>query len=227
MFSQENRDMKSESGILNRPELVSNKIALPLVSHPHSASARGTILSATPNWLQALAIIRKHWRLSGAFAAVVLLTVIAGTLLMKPVYEPTARLEIDPPGAEFFTTENTASDSGNQEYLDTEAKNLESDELALSVIKALHLDKKAGLPSQAAAQEDQTHIDGNTTSGLTAEENAALRAFHKSFKVRRDSTSRIITVSFASHDPRLSATVVNTALQMFVDSTYQHRHDAI
>ncbi|PYY07069.1 MAG: hypothetical protein DMG69_21035 [Acidobacteria bacterium] len=208
--------------------MASNKIDFPLgVSHAHPAAARGAILSATPNWLQAVAIIRKHWRVSRAFAAVVLLTVITGTLLMKPVYEPTARLEIDPPGAEFFTTENTASDSGNQEYLDTEAKNLESDELALSVIKALHLDKKAGLPSQAAAQEDQTHIDGNTTSGLTAEENAALRAFHKSFKVRRDSTSRIITVSFASHDPRLSATVVNTALQMFVDSTYQHRHDSI
>ena len=227
MFSQENRDMKSESGILNRPELVSNKIALPLVSHPHSASARGTILSATPNWLQALAIIRKHWRLSGAFAAVVLITVIAGTFLMKPVYEPTARLEIDPPGAELFSTENNSSESGNQEYLDTQAKNLESDELALSVIKALHLAAKPGLPAQAVAQPYQTDIQGDAAANLSPQQNAALRAFHKAFKVNRDSTSRIITVSFASHDPRLSATVVNTALQMFVDSTYQHRHDSI
>src|SRR5437016_6794480 len=188
MFSQENRDMKSESGILNRPELVSNKIALPLVSHPHSASGA---LSATPNWLQALAIIRKHWRLSGAFAAVVLITVIAGTFLMKPVYEPTARLEIDPPGAELFSTENNSSESGNQEYLDTQAKNLESDELALSVIKALHLAAKPGLPAQAVAQPYQTDIQGDAAANLSPQQNAALRAFHKAFKRSEEHTSEL------------------------------------
>src|SRR5438105_14214187 len=110
--------------------MASNKIDFPLgVSHAHPAAARGAILSATPNWLQAVAIIRKHWRVSGALAAVVFLTVIAGTLLMKPVYEPTARLEIDPAAAELVTTENTASDRGNQDDLDTEAKTLESDEV--------------------------------------------------------------------------------------------------
>src|SRR5919108_382041 len=227
MFSYENRDMNSELGIPKRPELVRDTIALPVgVSHTQPA-AHGRVLSATPNWLQAVAILLKHWRLSAAFAAVVFMTVVAGTFLMKPVYEPTARLEIDPPGAELFSTENTASDTGSQEYLDTQAKNLESDELALSVIRALHLHAKLNLPSQPVAKQDQTDIQGSTALNLSPEANAALRAFHKAFKVNRDTASRIITVSFASHDPRLSAMVVNTALQMFVDSTYQHRHDSI
>src|ERR1043165_4078096 len=53
------------------------------------------------NWI----IFRKHWRLSEGFAATVIVAVLLFTALMKPVYEPSARLEIDPPGAELFRTE--------------------------------------------------------------------------------------------------------------------------
>jgi len=206
----------------------SSPLAFPVKVKSAPVPLRPAYTKTTPDWLQALAILQKHRRSSLLFAGIVLFTVILGTFLMKPVYEPAGRLEIDPPGPELVTVANTVNESGSQEYLDTEAKNLESDELAVSVIRALHLDGNPefvsggkGGQSQAA---DQTN---NAAPALTPAENAALRVFHTRLKVNRDPTSRIITVSFAAHNPQLAATVVNTTLQMFIDRTYQDRHNSI
>jgi len=55
-------------------------------------------------WLRALRALQRHWRWSLAVAVAfplgVALTVL---LLIKPVYEPTARIEAVPPGNELFS----------------------------------------------------------------------------------------------------------------------------
>ena len=43
----------------------------------------------------------------------------------------------------------------------------------------------------------------------------------------RDTASRLVLVSFASHDPQLAALVANTVVQTFIDDTFQNRHNAI
>ena len=48
-----------------------------------------------------LSIVRKHWRISALFAAVLMVTVIVVVFSMKPIYEPVARIEVDPPGEQF------------------------------------------------------------------------------------------------------------------------------
>src|SRR5690348_5759807 len=94
--------------------------------------------SPTPNdWQRALLILRKNWRLPALFAAAVVLATTLATLLMKPVYEPEAKIEIDPPGREIFTLETGMDSSGDQEYLETQAQKLRSDEVALGVIRSL------------------------------------------------------------------------------------------
>ena len=50
---------------------------------------------------------------------------------------------------------------------------------------------------------------------LTRAESLALDRFHKRLKVQRDSTSRIINVSYSSTDPVLAANVTNTAAVHF------------
>ena len=104
-------------------------LAFPVKVKSAAVPVRPTYARTGPDWLQALAILQKHKRSAIVFAGIVLVTVVAGTLLMRPVYEPAARLEIDPPGPGLVTVANAVSESGSQEYLDTEAKNLESDEL--------------------------------------------------------------------------------------------------
>ena len=219
-------DLELFDNFTNRSQ-SSGAIAFPMRVKSGPVPVRAIYTRSRPDWVTALGIVRKHWGLFMLFAGIVFLTVAAGTLLMKPVYEPTARLEIDPPGPELVTVGNSISGEGTHEYLDTEAKNLESDELAVSVIRSLQLDRNPDFVSGSMANKTQADQASTLAPSLTPAENAALGVFRSRVKVSRDPSSRIITVSFASHDAKLSATIVNTILQNFIERTYQSRHDSI
>src|SRR4051812_44552718 len=85
--------------------------------------------ATTPEWVRALQVIVKHWRLSAAFALIVVVVAAIVTFSMRPIFEPVARIEVDPPG-EAFSLEGGAPVSDG-EYLETQAQNMKSDRLAI------------------------------------------------------------------------------------------------
>jgi polysaccharide biosynthesis transport protein len=193
---------------------------------------------------RALNILQRHWRTSASFAALVFLIATLVAFTQTSVYEPTARVEIDPAGAELFSPPAEA-DLSNAEYLETQAKNLESDELAIAVIRSLHLDQNsdfvginkvslfsclnpfywlAKLQKHSAAQVSE-RIAG--APELSTMENVALRNFRSHLTIKRDTASRLVMASFSSHDPRLAALVTNTLINFFIEINYKTRHDAI
>src|SRR5437867_2054900 len=87
----------------------------------------------TPEWLVALAIVVKHWRLSAIFASMVIATAAIVTFSIKPIYEPIARLEVDPPGETFSL--NGSSGATDAEYLETQSQNLKNTRLAVAVVR--------------------------------------------------------------------------------------------
>lgn len=203
--------------------------AKPLPNYPRLRPPVSSIPSESDDWNRALLAIRKHWRLAALFAATVVITVIIVTFLMKPVYEPEAKIEIDPPGAEIFSLQGASLGSTDAAYLETQAQKLQSDELAVSVIRNLHLDRNPEFVGNAQADprpNAASEADADL-SRLTPEENAALRAFRSGLKVRRDTASRIVIVQFASHSPQLAADVLNALLNLFVEDTYRTRHEVI
>jgi polysaccharide biosynthesis transport protein len=179
-------------------------------------------------WMAGLFILQKHWRLSALFGVCVFVGVAVATFLTKPLYEPAVTLEIDPPGTQAFSLERDAGEgSDDAEYLETQAKKLQSDELALAVIRKLDLDHNPDFvrtpnPSRAAAA--QTH-EAAVPPGSA--ENAALSTFLTRLDVRRDTGSRLVYVTFASHDPRTAAQVANTLVSEFIYLNFKARHDAI
>ena len=173
-------------------------------------------------WLRVLYIVRKHWRISALFAAVVTATAIVVTFSMTPIYEPVARIEVDPPGEQFSL--EGASSGNDSEYLETQAQNLKSDKLAMDVIRRLHLDQSSAM----GARSDSGSKAGDlAVYQLSPTEYSALRGFRANLTVKRDTASRLIAVSFASSDPKMAALVTNTVVNAFIDDTYQDRHDAI
>src|SRR5205814_1118389 len=134
----------------------------------------------------ALQTIVKHWRLSAAFAAIVLATTAIVTFRMKPVFEPVARIESDPSG-ESFSLDGGASSSDAQ-YLETQAQNLKSDRLAISVIRKLKLEANPELVPDAKVRAKDQFSDGPTADvlHLTPAESAALGAFRSKLSVKRD-----------------------------------------
>jgi capsular exopolysaccharide synthesis family protein len=193
-------------------------------------SAPGAPINSRPEgteWLRALDILRKHWRLSALFTLIVVVSVTVATLIMKPVYEPEARLEVDPPGAEVFSLEGNNNNGASTDYLETQAQNLQSDELALEVIRKLHLDQNHDFGGDPKAISSAPSGASEAAVPLTPAENKALRVFQQSRTVTRDAASRLISVALAAHDPMVAASVTNTLVTMFIERDYNLRNTAI
>jgi capsular exopolysaccharide synthesis family protein len=199
---------------------------------PHPGDTRARNRGTKPSrdsegwdWLQAARVLAKYWKLSALFAASVFFSVAAVTFLMKPVYEPVAKLEVDPPGAEVFSLNGNASSGGDAvgEYIGTQVQKLEGDELAVQVIRKLSLDTIPEFTKKTAGPTDHPAVP----AALTDAENAALRTFRLGLTVKPEGGTRIITVSFSAHDPVLAANITNTLAEMFVDRTYNERHAVI
>jgi len=173
------------------------------------------------------AALKKHGKLAAGFAGATFAVVTLVTLLTKPIYEPTAQVEVDPPGTEIFSLQGNEAAANDDEYLQTQAQKLKSDELAVEVIRSLHLDQNPDLVTAKQASIKSTPAGGNSPVQLSPAENKALRAFQARLNVTRDSDSRLIRVSFGSHEPALAATITNTMLDTFIEESYSARHAAI
>jgi len=184
---------------------------------------------AETDWQRALLLLRNNWRLSGLFMLAIVTATMMVSLLMKPVYEPEAKIELDPPGHEIFSLQSGGDVTADAEYLETQSQKLQSDELAMRVIRALHLDQNAEFAGKLAASAvvSKMDLDSGSAPTLTPAENAALRSFHSKLQVRRDTSSHLVFLKFASHDPVLAPTVVNTLIDQYVETTFEMRHKAI
>ncbi|WP_035354351.1 GumC family protein [Edaphobacter aggregans] len=174
------------------------------------------------DWFRAFNVLSKQWRWSALFAITVIVAVTVATFSMTPVYESEGRLQIDPPGAEVFSLDATGVGLIDSEYIATEAQKLQTDDLALATIRALHLDSNPEISSEKR--------NGPSISGfdqLTQREMATLRRFKSRISVRRDPSSRLVGVTFAAHDPRLSADVVNTLMRLMVQENIEARRRVI
>ena len=179
------------------------------------------------DWTRTMGILRKHWRLSALFAAIVMLTVIGVNVFTRPVYEATARVEIDASGEKFSLQGNGAA-AVDAEYLETQSQVMQGDTLAIAVIRKLRLDQNPALMDKVdAATLNAANPKSSDSQQLTPAEGIALGRLKNNLKIKRDTASRLILVSFTSPDPELAAQVANTLVQSFIDQSFQSRHDAV
>jgi len=174
------------------------------------------------DWLRAFNVVLKQWRWATLFAIIVLAVVTVATLAMKPVYESEGRLQIDPPGAEAFSLNSTGIGLIDSEYIATEAQKLQTDDLALATIQALHLDSNSEITGEIPGRSFTFGSDRQIQREM-----ATLREFKARLSIRRDPSSRLVGVTFAAHDPRLSADVVNSLMRLMVQQNLESRSRAI
>ncbi|MCU1226130.1 MAG: hypothetical protein JWQ42_4223 [Edaphobacter sp.] len=198
---------------------------------PHSLSALSGVhytasISNTrrvpSDWMRALQVLSKEWRYSAFFAMAIVTIVTCITFAMKPVYESEGRLQIDPPGSEVFSLDAAGAGLIDSEYINTEAQKLQTDDLALATIRMLHLDTNPEITGRSTSRPLS-----DISSDFNKRENAVVRAFQSKLSIRRDPSSRLVSVSFATHDPRLSADVVNSLMKLLVERNFEARNRAI
>jgi succinoglycan biosynthesis transport protein ExoP len=174
---------------------------------------------------ESLRILRKRWvYIVGCLATIFFLVLIA-SLKMTKVYEAGGTIEINKPDANLnFQNSTTFSlDYFDPTELETELRILQSDVLALQVIRDLNLDRNAELAGQAPPSPDLAPDALQTDPSLAA---SMVGGFKGNLRVSLVPNTRIIEVHFRGSDPQRTATVVNTLMQDYVENNFKSRFDS-
>jgi capsular exopolysaccharide synthesis family protein len=177
-----------------------------------------------PHLIDYLLVLRKHQWLILTFLLTVVTLVSIATFKMKPVYEATARVEVDRETPNILPFQNVDSDAAYDDlenYIETESKILQSDSLAMKTIKS------AGLDSDPAfGGEPGSEIPTYSPDQPPIMRPAILGEFVGSLSVKRVTNTRLLDVTFESTNPTLAARILNAHLRTFVDDNYQSHYDA-
>ncbi len=175
--------------------------------------------------LDYLLVLRKHqWLITFFLLAVVSIVTIA-TFRMQPIYEATARVEVDrdTPSAFRFNESDQGGDYGDlEDYIVTQSKILQSETLAMQTVKSMGLDNLpqfGGRPGKPVKPEPA----GSDASLMRP---PALGAFLGGLSVKRVPNARLLDVTFEATDPVLAARVVNAHLNNFIEQNFRSRFDA-
>ena len=173
---------------------------------------------------------RRMWIIA-PFVICVLLA-IALTMLMKPTYESTTTIELNKNGAgvdlgigdELSSTLGASNDTLLTD-LQTETAILQDDSLALAVIQKLNL---ASQPQFAAKG---TKAGDDPERGLPLEQapktrTRLLRIFRGHLKVLPNRGTRLIQVSYESHDQNQAAQIANALIDAYKSRYLQSHYEA-
>ena len=195
-------------------------------------------------WEQVVRVLRKHrWSLILIASGLTFATVIIA-LAMRDVYQPVARVEIDPIGGGPKTLQEieNPSSQGDLDYMETQVQILQSDGLAMRVIRMMHLDRnpefvgrkklaspqtshETGLPQEARAENQEAFLrEQLDLADPTPREAAALAAFHSKLSVNPIRGSHLVEVSFGGDDPKTARSITNTLVAQFIDQDYRNRY---
>jgi polysaccharide biosynthesis transport protein len=174
-----------------------------------------------PHLLDYVIILRKHQWLILTFLLTVVTVVTIASFKMKPVYQASARLEVDKESQTplRFQDENNYDEyMDTEDYIETQDKILQSETLALQTIRSLDLGR---YPEFGGSGNSLPFAEGSASRRP-----AILGAFLGRLSVKRVPNSRLIEVTFEAQDPQLAATVVNAHLQNFIEQNFRSKYDA-
>src|SRR5579871_6585788 len=211
-MADDNKIVPRENGSNGTVELLS--------ANPRFASFE--LSPREPHLYDYLLILRKHQWLILSFLLTVVTIVSIATFRMRPVYVTRATLEIDRENNNILPFQG--SDSYDymmdlENYIETQAKILTSETLALQTIRN-------GVLTGVAAGADSPS-DAIATGNLANQKRPPeLGAFLSALSVKRVPNSRLMDISYEANSPELAAQVVNAHIRNFIDQNRRSHYDA-
>ncbi len=177
-----------------------------------------------PHLYDYLLVLRKHQWLILSFMLAVVTIVTISTFRMQPVYNATARIEIDRENANILPF--PGADSYDymmdlENYIETQSKILTSETLALQTIRNTGLSARPEFSSPNGPSEAMA-------SGSLANQKRPpeLGEFLGSLSVKRVPNSRLMDVSFESTDSQLAARIVNAHIASYIEQNFRSKYEA-
>jgi uncharacterized protein involved in exopolysaccharide biosynthesis len=166
-------------------------------------------------------LIKRKWLVIAVVVGIFMAVAVA-SLRQTPVYDAVGRIAVNKADSNLVAFKDSTPDTDyvyEQSDLDTEVRILQSDLMALQVIRQLNLDKRPefgghGDQKQANLVADPLQTDSNRTSALLA-------MFHGRLHVALIPNTRIMEIHFTSTDPQLAATAVNTLAATYVEQNFK------
>src|ERR1700687_2505589 len=183
------------------------------------------LMPREPHLLDYLLVLRKHQWLIAFFLLTVVTIVTIATFRMQPIYEATARVEVDrdTPNAFRFNEGEQGDDFGDlEDYIVTQSKILQSETLAMQTVRSMgldHLPQFGGSPGKP----EKVAAPGSDASLMRP---PSLGAFLGGLSIKRVPNSRLLDVTFETTDPLLAARVVKAHLNNFIEQNFRSRFDA-
>src|SRR5271166_5927546 len=183
------------------------------------------LMPREPHLLDYVLVLRKHSWLMAFFLLAVVSIVTIATFRMQPVYEATARVEVDrdtPNAFRFNESDQGDVYEDSEDYIVTQSKVLQSETLAMQTVRSMGLDRLPQFGGRPGKPE-KAEPAGSDASLMRP---PALGAFLGGLSVKRVPNSRLLDVTFESTDPALAARVVNAHLNNFIEQNFRSRFDA-
>ena len=200
-------DIGSTSGPRTYPELASQE-------------------SAIRDYLRVL--LKRKWTVLACLFTVFAVVAIA-SLKMTPVYEASGSIAINKPDSSLGNFNNSTTfnlDYYDPTELETEVKILQSDLLALQVVKDLGLDRRPEFGGKAAPSSSSLDLAPDPLQTDPSRTSALLANFRGSLKVTLAPNTKIIDVHYSSPDKQLAANVVNKLMEDYTENNFKSRFDS-
>jgi len=173
-------------------------------------------------------LFKRKWVVVACLVTIFSVVAIA-TLKTTPVYEAGGTIAINKPDTtlNFQNSATFSLDYYDPTELDTEVKILQSDLMAMQVIRELNLDRRPEFAGQATPVPSPS-LD-LTTDPLQSDPSRAssmIGGFKGSLRVSLSPNTRIIEVHYRSPDPQMAANVVNTLMQTYVENNFKARFES-
>jgi polysaccharide biosynthesis transport protein len=182
--------------------------------------------STTGEYLRIL--LKRKWIVVGCFATIFSVVAIA-SLKTTPVYEASGTIAVNKPDTTLnFQNSTTLSlDYFDPTELDTEVKILQSDLLAMQVIRELNLDRRPEYANEAPPSPSASgDLSPDPLQSDPARASSMIGGFKGSLRVNLSPNTRIIEVHYRSADPQMAANVVNTLMQTYVENNFKARFES-
>jgi succinoglycan biosynthesis transport protein ExoP len=170
-------------------------------------------------------LIKRKWMVTAVIVGIFVAVAIA-SLRQTPIYEAVGRIAVNKGDSNLITFKDSGPvvDYYDQSDLDTEVRILQSDLMALQVIRQLNLDKRPEYGGRADQKQanlvaDPLQTDSNRTSAL-------LGGFRGNLHVTLIPNTRIIEIHYNSTDPQLAASAVNTLAATYVEQNFKTKFES-
>src|SRR6266851_8259026 len=170
-------------------------------------------------------LIKRKWMVIFVIAGIFMAVAIA-SLRQTPIYEAVGRIAVNKADSNLITFKDSTPvvDYYDQSDLDTEVRILQSDLMALQVIRQLNLDRRPEFGGHSDQKQpnlvaDPLQTDSNRTSAL-------LGGFRGNLHVTLIPNTRIIEIHYTSTDPQLAASAVNTLAATYVEQNFKTKFES-